>query len=33
LNKGIILNKLGKYDEALKANDEALKLNPNMAKS
>ena len=30
-NKGIALDNLGKYDEAIKAYDEAIKLDPNDA--
>ena len=30
-NKGLALNKLGRYDEAIKAYDEAIRLDPNYA--
>ncbi len=33
LNKGVALDDLGKYDEAIEAYDEAIRLNPNYAKA
>ncbi len=32
-NRGVVLDKLGRYEEALESYDQAIKLNPNHAKA